>query len=728
MYEQHFGLNKRPFPANATGTNVFVGPQTANTLAALMKGLALQDAVVAVSGPTGSGKTTVVAKALDALSGSHKIVRIGRIHLQGTDALEFLLEELGVAEPPKGPIRQFAALRQQLRQLETENTRLVVVVEDALRAGAETLAELEALTAADAGESGGAAMILMGDERLATFCKDPQLKRLDQRSRQQLTIAPLSAAELRGYLMHCFRLAGANFDLIFDNRCAALVHQLSGGIPRDANNIVEAALTAAAAEGIQKVEATYVVEVARNEFGLEADNFEAAPVIATAAPEPDPAPAQILKAEPAPEPVIVFSDEAPHESPPLMDDIPQLIQDTLPNLEILAPEFETAEVAADPEEIIPELHCETIPGLDNLPDLKDLQPVADSAARPESEPQTVPEPQPAPVLVADPQPRPEPEVLPTLDDVAEDTPEWDRDPTLAELRPDLDALEKAMAFAHGDTDEKPAPEPEARAVSTPPAPKVEDNIDEIPEITLDNAIQARIEDHLIDEPGQVSATSPDPSSASPTDKGVPEVRIAPQKATKADAEIEKIAAELARAKTIEDVDDKLAETLFGEEINLIASQVVAAGAAGEPANDGELALFDTAAANMAQSAGTPHASTVASEEPALEVLLETRERGGEAGLDLSASQRLKTVQALNAVLHPSLHAPENVPPINGTNGSTGPAEAPQPIEDQIDISMTQTLKALNIRPPISDRDGPGALDDDDEPQKNGGFFSRFKRS
>ena len=133
MYEQHFGLNKRPFPANATGTNVFVGPQTAHTMAALMKGLAMQDAVVAVSGPAGSGKTTVVAKALNALSSSHKTVRIGRIQLQGTDALEFLLEELGIAEPPKGPLRQFAALRRQLQQLEMQNTRLVVVFEDDTR-------------------------------------------------------------------------------------------------------------------------------------------------------------------------------------------------------------------------------------------------------------------------------------------------------------------------------------------------------------------------------------------------------------------------------------------------------------------------------------------------------------------------------------------------------------------------------------------------------------------
>jgi hypothetical protein len=409
-----------------------------------------------------------------------------------------------------------------------------------------------------------------------------------------------------------------------------------------------------------------------------------------------------------------------------MDDIPELIQDTLPDLEILAPEFITAETEADPEEIIPELHSEEIPGLDSLPELPEVpefQPVAEGAPQPEPQPE--PDPEPEPVLVAEPapepapelkpEPEPEPEVLPTLDDVAEDIPEWERDPTLAELRPDLDALEKAMAFAHGDADD--APEPEAPAVPAPSTPKVEQNIDEIPEITLDNAIQAGIENHLIDEPGEISPTAPEHSSAGMTNTGIPDVRIAPQKAKKADAEIERIAAELAKAKTIEDVDDRLAETLFGEEINLIASQVIAAGAASEPANDGELALFDTSAATMAQAAGSPHAETIASEEPSLEVSLETREHGGEAGLDLSASQRLKTVRALNADLHPSLREP--------TNGSSEPPAAPEPIEDQINTSMTQTLKALNVRPPISDRD---ALDDDDEQQKKGGFFSRFKRS
>ena len=33
MYENHFGLDRRPFLATVSGSDVFVGPQTAQTMA-----------------------------------------------------------------------------------------------------------------------------------------------------------------------------------------------------------------------------------------------------------------------------------------------------------------------------------------------------------------------------------------------------------------------------------------------------------------------------------------------------------------------------------------------------------------------------------------------------------------------------------------------------------------------------------------------------------------------
>jgi hypothetical protein len=235
-----------------------------------------------------------------------------------------------------------------------------------------------------------------------------------------------------------------------------------------------------------------------------------------------------------------------------------------------------------------------------------------------------------------------------------------------------------------------------------------------------HGIQSRIENELIDEPGQISPNAPEAIEESTTDSGIPEVNIAPRKAKKADAELERIAVELARAKTIEEVDDKLAETLFGEELNLVAAQIVASPPASrESANDDELALFDTVAAQMAQAAGVP----------ALEVSLETPEQGGEAGLDIGASQRLKLARALNVDLHPSIQEPEDTSPSATNNEPSSSFETPAPIEDQINTSMTQTLKALNVKPPISERVARDAEFDDEElePKKNR-FFSRFKRS
>jgi type II secretory pathway predicted ATPase ExeA len=730
MYETHFGLKRRPFRALALGNDVFIGPQTATVTAGIKKALSTPDAIVAVSGPVGGGKTTLVGRALEGVGKNRITISVGRIKLGHDEVLELLLEELGVETLPSGTVQRFAMFRRMLQEFAEKDTEVFVIVEDALRIGADALSELEALTATDAGVSDGASVILMGNPEIDELLKSPELARLKQRLRLRQKIVPLSARELRAYLKHCFRLAGGEFDSLFAPGSVEVLHALCDGIPRMANNLVESAMTSATEHSENQVAVDRIKEVAAQEYGLQTDvtapaevpAVDAAPVPEPEpAPEPDPAPAPEPESDPDPEP-----EPEPEVEPEVAEEIaaskdngiPELIQDTLPDLEVLAPQL------ANPPE-----------------------------------PEEVAEPEPAAAAN---------DGIPTLEssasgDTLDEIPDWERDPTLAELRPDLDALEHAMAVAQGS---EPDPEPEE---IVPPAEELPSNEPPtlVPEITLDREIEAKIEEAAeaikkteaeaaakaeadaeaestidIASTGEFAMELPPLPSATPKDtapaetktesrpepepepvaepnsepvaKPVAEAQPAPE-VEQEDPELEKIAEDLSRAKTLDDVDDKMAETLFGEEFSEIAAQI-ASKVANDTSADDDLELEESveAPAPVAEFEGAAAVSVPPGPEAT----------PPNSQLDDAASRRLATVRALNGAPNVAPPPPPSAESIVMTDSAATPqppatAEPIESIEDQINTSMTETLEALNEKHiPV----------DDDEDGRKGGFFGRFRKS
>jgi len=268
MYEQHFGLKTRPFRASSTGTDVFAGPQTAKTMAALKKALDVSDAIVTVTGQVGVGKTTIVNHALDALGTSQVVITVGRMQLEHDEVLELLLDELGNRQIPRGTVQRFALFRRLLKGFADQGKRVFIVVEDAARIGTDALLELEALTAADAGVSDGANIILMGEPGIKKLLNAPELARLKQRVRLRESIAPLSSVDLLAYLKHSFCNAGGDYDAIFDSGAAEQLHHNSGGIPRVVNNTTETILASAAEQKLDRITARFVTSVVADECGM----------------------------------------------------------------------------------------------------------------------------------------------------------------------------------------------------------------------------------------------------------------------------------------------------------------------------------------------------------------------------------------------------------------------------------------------------------------------------
>ena len=88
MYEKHFGLKTRPFRSGHEASGVFVGPAHVKVMANLKKALAAPDAVVCVTGVVGVGKTTVVNRALEAVTKQRAVARVGRMQLAADEVLE----------------------------------------------------------------------------------------------------------------------------------------------------------------------------------------------------------------------------------------------------------------------------------------------------------------------------------------------------------------------------------------------------------------------------------------------------------------------------------------------------------------------------------------------------------------------------------------------------------------------------------------------------------------
>ncbi len=750
MYKNHFGLEGRIFHGNAMGSDVYVGPQTKNLLNDINKALAAPDAVVTVTGPVGCGKSTAVAHSLGAISGKNAIVRVGRLPLQRGELLDLLFDHMRIQRRPQRGNQKLALFRQLLLNLARNDSRMFILVEDALFLGPDTLAELEAVTAADSGPSDGAAMVVIGDDNLEELLASKSLARLRQRVRLRRNLEPCGVEELRGYLRHCFRRVGGDFDRVFADGAAEHLHTLSGGVLRVINNLVESSLEAAAGEKTDLVSLDVISRTADEEFGLtgasaplpevsseqqpEAFQDDDSTAELTASPVPGPKPANVPGAQ---------------QAATRNDAIPPLIQDTHPALEVLD------ELARAPSKT-PAAEQDTLPDLEQLaaelsagPGMEGEFP-AESAlppipmARTKTAPTQVEEPEAAkqspPEAESEPglepqqgQPSANDETTPTLADAAgtiaaastrqtarDDVPDWERDPTFAELRPDLDALERAMAVAHGrdpDAPKDPAPAPKPAMQDEP-----QDEIEDIPEITLDDSINRKVD--------RAALESKQAADAEGRSQGEQEDAEEPGKAAeaatgergsdgKATAELEKIAFGLSKARTIEDVDDKMAETLFGEELNAAAA-AVAARVAEEAA---AAAAKDEAIPDKADAEAQPAATTmeqefekVWGEKPDSEVSIESRIEDQKGGLDAAASQRLATVRALNA------GQPD--PSLQQASPLAAQVASPCPIEEQITTSLTQTMKALKVSPEpraVNDDD-----DDDDEPK--GGFFSRFRRS
>ncbi len=270
--------------------------------------------------------------------------------------------------------------------------------------------------------------------------------------------------------------------------------------------------------------------------------------------------------------------------------------------------------------------------------------------------------------------------------------------------PDLDALEAAISAARGSD---PMP------LQSIPEP-VELSLAEEPTLDIDPGF----DDALL--AGCVTETTD--STAEPVESAVKiTLDETLEDRRKEGLNLDEMAAELAAANSLEDISDVMAETLFGQEFEQIAADALANPPAAGTLPSETDALVAPAVAH--KSSKEPPANDPISEpspvllEPEAAMGAATDKKndvGQQTATDVKPQQiEIAAPQATSAASTVSESKPVSTP------------DNPDSIEEQIQTSITQTLKALDSArlAEIENR-----VDDDDDDEKSKGLFGRLKKT
>jgi general secretion pathway protein A len=261
MYEQRFGLKRRPFPP--TPDTSFYYPSTVHesTLAALGRGLAEDESFVLMTGDAGTGKTLLGFLLLERLQDKVASAFLTNSHFADRSALlQAILYDLGL--PYDEGTEQTLRLRltDQLLKSCAADRRTILIIDEAHHLNVDLLEEMRLMANLEAGGGKALQIVLLAHPSLTRSLLQPGLESLHQRIAVRSTLGALEVDEAYDYLLHHLRLAGGKPENIFDDTALEAIARGADGIPRCLNQAAHLAMVLANEGELPKVDAEAALE------------------------------------------------------------------------------------------------------------------------------------------------------------------------------------------------------------------------------------------------------------------------------------------------------------------------------------------------------------------------------------------------------------------------------------------------------------------------------------
>ena len=249
MYISFYNLREEPFRLTSDPRFFHLTEPHAAALATLVEAVMRRKGFVVMTGPIGTGKTTVVHTALQILSEkaaiSHPISSAFILNptLSREEFLEMILSEFEIPCTSTSKPARLSALQGMLLETQRKGGTSLLLVDEAHLLTPELLEEIRLLSNSDTYQEKLLQIILCGQPELLGILRRPELRALKQRVASTCSLRPLSFPEVRAYIaerLHSAGFHGATFP--FPTQVLEEIHRLTEGVPRLINLLCDACL------------------------------------------------------------------------------------------------------------------------------------------------------------------------------------------------------------------------------------------------------------------------------------------------------------------------------------------------------------------------------------------------------------------------------------------------------------------------------------------------------